>query len=260
MANLAGYPSAVISGTPGKSGRIQGLGFSPLSISNIIGWWDGAQGITLNGPDVSQWDDQSVNANNLIQTTATKQPLFVSPGGVPPLLRFDQTTSESMRTGVFAGGNTDQPNTFLLVAQKSSGADGSYLFDGLTTFLRNAVADFGGDFGMFASDILSQSAIDQVKRIFVCVFDSGSGRFYFNGGVGTSGSVGVASTDGLSLCARFNDASFGDYDVWEITVYDKRLSVDELNQLGTFLANKHSLTWNSIWCPTLLLPLAYWNH
>jgi len=244
MANLAGYPSAVISGSPGKSGRIQGT-FNPLSLSNIVGWWDAAQGVMLNGSDVSQWNDQSINANNLVQTTGTKQPLLVDPGGVPPFVRFDQTTSESMRTGVFAGGNIDQPNTFLLVAQKRSGGDASYLFDGLTTFLRNAVADFGG-FGMFASDILIKGPIDQVKRIFVCIFDSGSGKFYFDGGVGASGSVGVASTDGLSLCARFNDASFGDYDVWEITVYNKRLTIPELNQLGVFLANKHSLTWTTI--------------
>ena len=31
MANIAGYPSAAISGSPGKSGRIQGIVIVPLS-------------------------------------------------------------------------------------------------------------------------------------------------------------------------------------------------------------------------------------
>jgi len=245
MANIAGYPSAVISGPPGKSGRIQGFPpFDPLTLGNIIGWWDGAQGITLNGPDVSQWDDQSVNANNLAQTTATKQPLFVNPGGVPPLLRFDKATSERMITSGFAGGDQIQPNTMMIVAQKKSGSDGSYLFDGTVT-ARHAVADFTG-FGMFGGQTLVHAPIDQVKRIFVLIYDDLAGVFYFNGGVGTTGSIGTFNWGALSLCSRFNDAAFGDYDVWEITAYNKRLSVGELNQLGTFLANKHSLTWTTI--------------
>jgi len=248
MANVAGYPSAVLSGPPGKSGRIQGLApvstFTPLDILPIIGWWDGAQGITLNGPDVSQWDDQSSNANNLIQATATKQPLFVNPGGVPPLLRFDKATSERMLTAGFAGGNKTQPNTIMIVAQKRSGTDGSYLFDG-TGAARHAVADFTG-FGMFGGQILVHAPLDQVKRIFVCIFDILVGKFYFDGGVGTTGNVGSFTWGALSLCSRFGDTSFGDYDVWEITGHNKRLSIDELNQLGTFLANKHSLTWTTI--------------
>jgi len=250
MANIAGYPSAVISGTPGKSGRIQGFEItSPLELTNIIGWWDAGQGITLNGSDVSDWADQSVNANNLAQTTGSKQPLFVDPGGVPPLVRFDKATSESMLTSGFAGGPLLQPNTVMIVCKKNSGSDGSTLTDGIAPgTTRNAILDLSGDFGIFAGDILSSlKPIDQVKRIIVAIFDMTVSAMYFDGGAAEIvGNASGANWNGLTLCSRFSDTGFADYDVWEITAYNKRLSVNELNQLGRFLANKHSLTWTTI--------------
>ena len=62
----------------GGAAKMQGGSFSPLGISNLIAWYDAGLGITLNGSDVSQWDDLSGNSNNAVQATASNQPLFVS--------------------------------------------------------------------------------------------------------------------------------------------------------------------------------------
>ena len=52
--------------------------FSPSDIPNLALWLDAsdASTITLNGADVSQWDDKSGNGRNVTQGTPSSQPLY----------------------------------------------------------------------------------------------------------------------------------------------------------------------------------------
>ena len=50
--------------------------WSPDDETSLEAWYQNAVGITLNGSDVSQWDDSSTNTNNLTQTTASRQPAY----------------------------------------------------------------------------------------------------------------------------------------------------------------------------------------
>lgn len=221
------------------------LGFtSPLEISNIIGWWDGSEGVTLNGADVSQWDDQSLNGNDLIQATAARQPLYVTPGGAPNFLSFDP--GELMQTAGFAGGNKSQPNTIFFVVEQKTDLAGATYFDGILTTLRHAFADLG-NYGMFAGAVFTSTINpDTTKRIFVLIFNGSSSKIYFNGGSAETGDAGNAAWDGLTLNSRFSLGAIPDQNVFEMTAYNKLLSINELNDLGTFLALKHSLVWNII--------------
>lgn len=54
--------------------------FNPKKLSGLVIWLKADAGITLNGSNVSDWADQSVNGNNLTQAGATKQPAFVASG------------------------------------------------------------------------------------------------------------------------------------------------------------------------------------
>ena len=50
--------------------------------ADLWGHWDAAEGVTKDGSDlVSQWDDQSGNGRNFIQTTGADQPLWVADVG-----------------------------------------------------------------------------------------------------------------------------------------------------------------------------------
>ena len=60
--------------------------WSPDDETSLKAWWQNAVGITLNGSDVSQWDDSSTNSYNMIEGTAAAQPAYS--GGV---LTFDGT-------------------------------------------------------------------------------------------------------------------------------------------------------------------------
>jgi len=65
--------------------RVQGA-WSPDDEASLEAWWQNAVGVTLNGSDISQWDDSSTNTNTLGQLTASRQPAYS--GGV---LTFDGT-------------------------------------------------------------------------------------------------------------------------------------------------------------------------
>jgi len=61
-------------------------GWSPDDEASLEAWYQNAVGITLNGSDVSQWEDSSSNGIDMVQSTASAQPAYS--GGV---LTFDGT-------------------------------------------------------------------------------------------------------------------------------------------------------------------------
>ena len=50
--------------------------WSPDDESSLVAWYQKAEGITLNGSDVSQWADSSSNSYDVVQATATEQPAY----------------------------------------------------------------------------------------------------------------------------------------------------------------------------------------
>ena len=68
-----------------SSNKVGGAGaWSPTDEASLEVWWQNAVGITLNGSNVSQWDDSSTNTYDLTQSTAASQPAYS--GGI---LTFD---------------------------------------------------------------------------------------------------------------------------------------------------------------------------
>ena len=51
-------------------------GWSPDDESSLEAWYQNAVGITLNGSDVSRWEDSSSNSYTMDQATATEQPAY----------------------------------------------------------------------------------------------------------------------------------------------------------------------------------------
>jgi len=90
-------------------------GWTPTDEGTLEGWYQNKIGITLNGSDVSQWDDSSSNSRNMVQGTPTEQPAYNSSTGA---LTFDsgndtnlQTTSQISISGDFTLGIKMFPTT-----------------------------------------------------------------------------------------------------------------------------------------------------
>ena len=64
-------------------------GWSPDDESSLEAWYQNAVGITLNGSDVSQWEDSSSNSYDMVQSTVTL--LVVN------FLRFNQVRHLELR-------------------------------------------------------------------------------------------------------------------------------------------------------------------
>jgi hypothetical protein len=93
--------------------RPQGA-WSPDDESSLEAWYQNKVGITLNGSDVSDWEDSSSNSHTMEQNTATEQPAYSA--GV---LTFDsgdtnnlQSSSTVSLSGAFTIGYKANPTAF----------------------------------------------------------------------------------------------------------------------------------------------------
>ena len=85
----------------GQSIAINNL-WTPARLSELALWLDAADvnTITLNGANVSQWNDKSGNNRNVSQTTASRQPVFVANSlNNNPIIAFDGTDDTLVNPG-----------------------------------------------------------------------------------------------------------------------------------------------------------------
>ncbi len=71
--------------------------FVPSDINNLKMWFKSDSGLTLNGNLVDQWDDMSGNGNNVIQSMASKKPIWLSSDTLLndyPVIKFDGISSK----------------------------------------------------------------------------------------------------------------------------------------------------------------------
>ena len=89
----------------------------------LWGWWDAARGVTLSGPNVSHWNDQSGNGNHFTQLFGADQPLYEATAGNGdlndlPVISFDggasKTWMEIAGTSFYEVGN-QYKYTFFMV-------------------------------------------------------------------------------------------------------------------------------------------------
>jgi len=253
MGNFAGYPSAVITGAPGKSGRIQGLGavapppFSPLDIPNIVFWLDANDISTIDDVSgVEEWRDKGPLGNNVNQSSVLFRPFYDTTSDTTNFVSFDGNNDFMENTGYF-GGAVGTPQTFVFVARVRINTGSDALFDSFLPpriILNKATAQLGMFDGSFV--LVGPNPVGLVNNILVAIYNGASSRFYFNGGVADTPNLsGANSMDGIFL-SQSQVGTKGDWDIFEGTMYSTIPSDSEINQLGNFFAAKHSLTWTDI--------------
>lgn len=240
---------------------------SPLQPpAGALAWWKADAGLTVDGNGrVSQWDDQSGNANHLTQTSSTLRPYKAAAyqNGLDAL-RWDVTFAAgtpqtgfyfdcpALLTGTMAGSIW-----FALAAKYNTSANN--LGRGLHNFTSNAASNGypyhggGGDiidgFG-FSSAVrtITNAANGDITlwRAYGVDIDAGSGsrsgRAYLDNVLkdtetGTKGWRGSA----LKIGRAANASEWFHGWIGEILVYDRVLTTDERADLYAYLKAKWGL-------------------
>ena len=157
---------------------IKPVNWTPLAESNLVGWWQFATGITDGGSPnykVSQWNDQSTNANHFVQGTSGEQPTNGT-GATYGVIVFDPSAKENLDTTAQISLDTD----FTIgVALKLTSGGGVLLGDNTAT----------GEFIKFFSTSILRIKIDNATAVDLSL-DSGSF-------VGTGGYLVITRVSGL---------------------------------------------------------------
>mgnify|MGYP003653437624 CR=1 FL=1 len=105
-----------------------GGAWSPADETTLVAWYQHKVGVTLNGSDVSQWDDSSTNGYDLLQADATEQPAYNVITGV---LTFVSANLENLQT---SGTQISLADDFTLGLRiNTSTINGAFLADNTTS-------------------------------------------------------------------------------------------------------------------------------
>lgn len=216
--------------------------FSPLDISNIIGWWDASDisTITKDGGDlVSQWDDKSGNNNDLVQVTGGDQPLWVE-NGQNSLDTIDFTGNSHMKVDY---ADLTQPVSIFTTLDVADVAGQQSIIDG---FL-GAGASFGfikssdnTNMSIIAPTNLKWSKTGMTDAFvqFSLIYNTTSSITRADGSEEATGTVGTNAQTGLTIGEHRNGGSESEPEIGEIVVYNKAVSGAELASIENYLTTK----------------------
>ncbi|HNQ92924.1 MAG TPA: hypothetical protein PKI93_08355 [Alphaproteobacteria bacterium] len=220
--------------------------FSPLDLSPAL-WLDAADASTVieTAGSISQWSDKSGRGYHAVQGTSSVQP--------------DYASDAVGRCVQFNGGNLPLAGTTDYF-QLSSAVSGKTVF---------FIADWNGNnYSFVLGTAASNSNIFLHNTGYGISIDGGVSDLgeWFVGGVsrGSGGNIGTPVSTGVSLIhtikfssddpaypfsriSTYNDnaGGFGGK-IREIIMFDRYLNASEMNRIGTYLANKWSLSWTTI--------------
>ena len=211
---------------------ILGTDWSPDDETSLVAWYQNAVGITLNGSDVSQWDDSATaGLYDMVQATATEQPAYS--GGVLTFVSANtenlQTAGQISLTGDFTLGlriNTSTTNGSFLADNTSSNEFFKYssstrilfkIAGSASTALDLDSGTFGDDYIVITrvSDVLTlwKNGVAQLTNPTVSgtslIDVIGLRRTDLNGFDGTIKEIQIYSSSSANLTANINDRLAG---------------------------------------------------
>lgn len=194
---------------------------------------------------VTSWVDSSAGATPVTQVTGTKRPTYrTAVLNGKPVVRFDGVDDFLQVT---TGAAHIQPMTTVLVAKLASVAALKYLMDGGTGINMHVAYGGAGPWGMVAASQFTGvgPTSNTAWHILVCVFNETQSRLRVDGGAGVGGTVSAQTRIGLTLGAAQTGILPAPMDLAEAVSFDRVLSVDEINAVGTSLAAKYGLAWTT---------------
>jgi hypothetical protein len=231
--------------------------FNPKKLTNLAAWFDASDSdtITLNGSDVSQWDDKSGNQNNASQTTYANQPSYeTDTGSFNKFIRFDGTTEYLTLTDAIVVGSiyaairlneTDNRHRAIFGAKSNdSGDHDAYYFKPNDSSYK--IASVLG--GMNAE--VKASRITNTPYLYGSTHDRAGGTVKLNvNGIQRASSTlsGTAlNVDGPTVVGaayhRNKVVDFLNGDIAELVVYDRVLTAEEENSVENYMMAKWGIS------------------
>jgi hypothetical protein len=233
--------------------------WSPLDISGIEMWLRSDLDVTLNGSDVSAWDDQTGNGHDATQGTGDNQLAYASSGGVNDLPYLAGAGAEAMELAVaFPEG----AKTVWYVVDFTTVSAGATLYSivatksATPTFSETLAMDYSGyDPYIARFDFVSAgnaSGIDDTVTtgLHWLVVRNGSGSissFHLDGTLKShsdTGALSQTSTAKSSVMGRIAEAgtvSFGTVGrIYEVGVVDGEISSGDLASLHAYLSARYT--------------------
>jgi len=238
-------PSLIEKSFPGATGG----GFTPADISDLVGWWDAEQGVTLSGTDVTSWVDQSNTAGDFTKSTGTNYTYNSSGFGVnsKPYIRTEsatyyQTSSDWPSTSAstvyiicnfFTGSNVVQYGRWWASA-----------LDYGAGFLQLSTDGTLGQNASFSSDLSTRITPSyDTPSVIRTKWNGVSSNVRLNNGSEVASTGVLASqSSGKVIIGYTNLGYVNDFDVAEIIIYNKVLDAGELTQVDNYLSTKYGIT------------------
>lgn len=237
----------------GRTEYIQGIVAPQLMVSDLIIWLDASQGITLNGSDVSQWDDLSGNGNDMSQGTPLDQPLYTASNSNfnnEGTIDFDGV--DHNLSGTFHASVPKPWFLFAVFTANAAAAGVDYVFsaDKAADDARMAVDDGNDLITLNGSANTQYSKTIPFTTPIVLSFSSVSGtsEIWENGVSVDTGSEpnDDFDTNGMFLGQHRSGSNQFNGSIAHFILYKKTLSVTEHNLIGRELSNQYALTWTDV--------------
>lgn len=237
---------------------------SPQQIGGLVGLYTPSSSVTKDGSDrCTQWNDLSGAANHLTQSTAADGPVVIAASGsVPRLMRFN-----AAKHMVFPAWDLSYGGTILIVAKKDAVDAASIVYAAATDptnkylafpALNNGViAGYGhtATFGTSPRRPYTYDTLAILGATWGYEWGSNAASTYpflrnnigLNGVWGSAGSpiISLSTTD---LTPRYlgGAAASGGYrfdgDVYEVAVWDRRLTAQEIADVEAYYADLYDVS------------------
>ena len=228
-----------------------GYPFSPKQVGGCQLWLRSDLGVTLNGTGVAQWNDQSGNANNVVQATPANQPVWNASDanyGGKPSISFTQASSQ-----VLTGPNFTlaQPWSFFWVATGTAPSTYKGVFGTVSSTLLAGTSN--GSPPKWTVSTMASTTTSAATSCIVGWF-SGFGVYgaspndamFLNVSTSINGShaAGPGSFDGTALqvgCS--NNTYFMDGTIAEIALFTNVITPSDVTNLMTYAGLQYGQTW-----------------
>lgn len=214
---------------------------APRSFAGLVLWLSAndVKTITLNGNDVSQWDDKSGNGNDYAQSTAINQPEYVDGVSNQKLVRF---TTTNWLIGPFTAtlGIQNSDYEMLFVAKTSSGGADQFIFSTTGDYTSALNPTTNWYFDPFTVGIASRAGAyaDGAFHIFSSRVDSDVGNVNVDGVEGGSvTSSGARSSNNFDtyLGVKRGGVQHWRGDIAEVLIYSRALGSSERTGIQNYL-------------------------
>ena len=202
-------------------------------------WVKSDTGITIV-TGVSQWDDQSGNANHLTQITGTRQPTVVA-GALNGIqgIQFDGT-SDLMVAPAFA---RTQPSTVFIVMRQDTWTANDFIFESGTTsvftlFQRTATPNISSISGAILDN--GNFAVGTFNMV-TAIYNGVSSVLQVDSTAETTGDNGAGANAGFTLGARPTTTGFSNITVMEVLVMGAAASVAQRNQFKAYVLARYGI-------------------